>query len=292
MKTKFIVIGTAFTLVFVLASKNLRAEEDGKNTGAEKTGKNIGTFIVGAKVWGAFWDPAVSKLSKLEALLTSIVTSSLVPTITSFRLKRIGKGVMGGPALGYQAPDGKWSINVSAMWFSIFDAQASEMSILGLGTPRVWYPVKKNIRYKFERSEVDLVPRYSINQNWKIFLGYKFQWQKTAFGGIKISNMYHSISPGAGFYLPFANYFVFGLQGGVLCVIPNFSKSGQTYRSAKNVNLGINGEVSIGVLIARHFIIQVGYRAQVIWVDFIGNYVKIHTSDFFHGITVTLAGSF
>ena len=255
-----------------------------------------GTFIIGGKAWAALWDSAINRLQKKDIQKHSLWQSLFLPVYNSYSIKGPGIGIMGGPLIGYQTPDNKWNFSLAFMWFSYFETSAKNETYLFLPNLVPSADNNKTIKFKFDRREVDFKPSYSIDRYWKVFLGYKFQWSKIK-GSSNVEMINHSIAPGAGFYYPLGQYFILGIQAIVLCIIPQQSKHRYSpfelmAKSADKVNLGITGEVTLATIIAEHLVIQIGYRAQIQWVDLIGSTIQMHTFDFFHGITLTVASSF
>ena len=79
--------------------------------------------------------------------------------------KSDGEGYLAGPMVGYQTDDGNWSYSFAPMVFSDFTQDWSGNS----------GPMILNTTVELERHDFDFAASRKINNNFKYYIGYKYQ---------------------------------------------------------------------------------------------------------------------
>lgn len=241
---------------------------------------NAGTFYLGVKAWGALWDSPYIKvfareLERTEVLLNIGTNSPLADNaLWRYRTTYVtGRGYLAGPIASYQTPDRRWTISVAVMWLNYFTAEYRE-KLLGdtkLASQRIFTPLSTSTRVKLQRNEVDSAVSAALNDYVKLFAGYKYQRSTARATMNLVTSLYrgnyliqvHLPTAGVALSYPVTRVLALSLQAGFLYSFPELRETG--FKSVDRVyaSPGMNAEGGFTIMPVSHFIIQIGYRAQL-----------------------------
>jgi hypothetical protein len=280
-------------------------------------GAYAGTLMVGLKGWYAFWNGAPNRFSEIvDDAVDEGIEQGLPGTVsTTASSKETGKGFLAGPVVAYQTDDRIWAFSLAFMYLSMFNYDTSANgTVVGVG-----WDGRNEINYNVElqRKEIDIAISRSVSTWMKVYAGYKYQRLENKIGisgsiirtnplpemfiapinsDVEITIYSHTPTAGLGFVVPFSEKSFFGLQTGVIYMMPEFeSKATNNLTGAvekesssfKN-KLGVNIEASVSFLAQEKILFQIGYRYQGVKLqrsDDGGQSGDPGVWDSFHGIT-------
>lgn len=262
-----------------------------------------GTFMLGAKYWYASWDSAV-----LDWFEKDIGVGFKSNGITLKSEIDPGKGYLAGPVLGYQSDNGNWSVSLAAMLLSDFaqdwDGQAGTMALHSdVDTTR------KDIDLAGSYSLAGLQDSSSLFKYMKLFVGYKYQMvdydlslnYDTLMGqrgfDYELEARVHMGTIGAGLAYPFNDKFALGLQAGVglaLIELDMKNPDGSTFDISPSASFTYNGEVSATYTPIQNLILQLGFRAQLWYLEARSpiRWEETTSEDWTYGPTLTIVYAF
>lgn len=235
-----------------------------------------GTYMSGIKYWHASWDSAV--LDWFEKDIGVGFRSNGINLKSNIDP---GEGYLTGPVFGYQTDDGTWSISLALMLLSSFSqdwgGQAGSMEL--------------NTDVDTDRRDIDLAASYSlagfrkslsIFKYTKLFVGYKYQQvdydlslsYDTLMGqrqfDYKLNAEVHMGTIGAGLAYPINDKFAIGLQAGVglaLIELEMEEPDGSVFDVSPSASFAYNGELTATYTPIQNLILQLGYRAQLWYLE-------------------------
>ncbi len=282
-----------------------------------------GSMMVGMKGWYAFWEgwPNTACTQVDDAVDEAIVSALLGAGATTADSdtnseKETGKGYLAGPMLAYQTDDRMWSFSLAFMYFSDFKYETTSSgtfsAVIGVPMSGINF-LSYNIELK--RREIDVALSRSITSWMKVFGGYKYLRTEnkleirgsliippatvvgTVNSDVEITSNVHIPTAGIGLVFPLSSSVFFGLQGGILYLIPtsetkstdNEAGTGDKYTTDFNNSFGVNLEATLSVLAFESIMLQLGYRYQGMQIE-----AKVNESvgaysvwDSFHGVTLS-----
>lgn len=235
-----------------------------------------GTYMLGVKYWQTNWDSAI-----LDWFEKDIGAGFKTNGVTLNSTIDAGEGYLAGPVLAYQSDDGTWSVSLALMMMSDFsqdwDGQTSTMEL--------------HTDVDTERSDIDLALTYSlakfqdslsIFKYTKLYVGYKYQMvnydltlaYNTMMGqqeyDYKLKAEVHMGTIGAGLAYPISDKFAVGLQAGVglaLIELDMEEPDGSGFDISPSASFTYNGEVTATYSPVQNLILQLGYRAQLWYLE-------------------------
>lgn len=288
-------------------------------------GAYAGTLMVGLKGWYAFWNGAPNRFSEIvddavdegiEAVLAAPPYNSVTVNSDTNSSKEVGTGFLAGPVVAYQTDDRMWAFSLAFMYFSVFTYETVSMGSLTAPDLAIANGVN-DLDYSIElrRREIDVAVSRSIFPWMKIYGGYKYQRLEnkidvsgnllgspvgpvigTVDSDVETTIYSHTPTAGLGFVVPFSEKSFFGLQTGVIYIMPEFESkatnnlTGAVDRESSSFKnkLGVNLEASISYLARDKILFQIGYRYQGVKLqrsDDGGQSGDPGVWDSFHGVT-------
>ena len=247
-----------------------------------------GTYFTGAKSWYASWDSAI-----LDWFEEDLGQAFLQNRLTLRADSDPGDGYLAGPMFGYLTDDGEWSFSFAPMVFSSFSQDwhgtAGPMSLL--------------TTVDLTRRDYDLAASMKLNNNYKLYFGYKYQDMKMDFhlaydvAGMpqnflyKIESKIHIPTIGIGTAYQLTDSLVAGGQAGILYTFPTLkiTTAGVSEDIRPWNSFGFNIELNLTYRPASNVLVQAGYRYQVFEFEARapGSFNDISSYDITHGLTLS-----
>ncbi len=286
---------------------------------------HAGTLMVGLKGWYAFWNGTPNRFAEIvddavdegiENVLSAPPFNSTTVNSDTNSSKEVGTGFLAGPVMAYQTDDRMWAFSLAFMYLSVFTYETTSMGSLTATDIGIANGVN-DLDYSIElrRREIDIAVSRSILPWLKVYGGYKYQRLEnkidvsgtvlgspvgpvigTVDSDVEITIYSHIPTAGLGFVVPLSGKSFFGLQTGVIYIMPEF-ESEVTNNNTGVVNkesssfknkLGVNIEASISFLAQEKIMFQIGYRYQGVKLersDTSGQVGSFGVWDSFHGVT-------
>ena len=245
-----------------------------------------GTYFTGVKGWYASWDSAI-----LDWFEEDLGQAFLQNRLSLKADSDPGDGYLVGPMFGYMTDDGKWSFSFAPMVISDFSQDWYGMA----GSMALYTTVD------LTRKDYDLAARMKLNDNYKLYFGYKYQDMKMDFhlaydaGGMpqnflyEIESRVHIPTVGLGAVYQLTDSLVAGGQAGILYTFPTLeiTTSGVTEDIRPWNSFGFNVELSLTCRPAPSVLVQGGYRYQIFEFEARapGSFNDIKSYDITHGLT-------
>lgn len=265
---KWVIVVSIVSAMIVMPAGSLRAIE------------GVGTFSVGIKFWGALWDSPYTRIiaREIERAENIINLSNFSPladnTVWRYRTTyKTGIGYLAGPLVSYQIPNKKVTFSAAVMWLNYFTASYREQAVIDtrLAYARYFFPLKMNTNIKLKRNEIDSAVSFAVHDYVKLYVGYKYQ-DSSARNIVNLIAAYYTSRyditvhlPTAGIALsyPATDRLVLSLQLGALYSFPSIKEP--YFRTVDKIysQPGFNSEAAMTIMPVEHFVIQLGYRAQL-----------------------------
>ena len=278
---------------------------------------HAGTLMVGLKGWYAFWNGTPNRFAEIVDDAVDEGVELAIPGVVSDTnsSKETGTGFLAGPIMAYQTDDRMWAFSLAFMYLSMFNYETTAKgTVVGVG----WSGINDlDYTIELQRREIDIAVSRSISPWMQVYAGYKYLRLENNIGisgsiiitnpppvavvgtinsDVEIAIYSHTPTAGLGFVVPLSEKSFFGLQTGVIYIMPEFESKATNNNtgvvdkessSFKN-KLGVNIEASISFLAQEKIMFQIGYRYQGVKLersDTSGQVGSFGVWDSFHGVT-------
>jgi len=288
------------------------------------TGAFAANYSIGVNAWYVFWDSAIGNVVSdgIGGFIDEEINNYPDPNVQGYNIstdKKIGNGLMLGPAFTFETDDRLWSAAVSGMFSVIITQKMNYPGTVSYDTGGFFgvvnVPLDVTSDIKLSRMEVQVEGRRRFLEYFSAFVGYmymnykidaKFTGSVSGFGvslpldqkDAEITSNIHFPLIGLGVEYPLLEEFTVGLD----------IASGYMFADAEAEFQGSKGDIDIepkfGLMssiegmyrFSDSISVSLGYRFQLLMfsmtseVDTNGDGVvpdEIETSETFHGITVS-----